>query len=87
MPETIPFNTLAYTQRLKRSEISVEHAEAHAEALTDFLQDNIATSRDLKDTEVRLTSVVEKKGLQLTIVLGSMMAAGIGLLAIVIKLF
>lgn len=69
------FDTLVHTKKLRDAGVPEAQAEAHAEALLAAFSQNIATKQDLKDLEYRLT-----------IRLGSIMAAGIAVLALVNKL-
>lgn len=69
----ITFDTLAYSNELKRSGIPSAQAEAQAEALftvfSGLIENDLATKEDLKGTELKLTLRV-----------GAMLAGGIGLL-------
>jgi hypothetical protein len=56
---TITFDTLAFANKLKKAGCNYEQAEAQAEAVAELmsgmLQDHLATQRDLKDMESKLT--------------------------------
>lgn len=74
MPTTA-FDTLKYSKRLQELGFSREQAEGFAEIQQEIMESNLASKRDLKELEYRLT-----------IRLGAMLAAGIGLLAALITL-
>ena len=86
----IPFNTLAYAKKLKNAGVTEDVAEVHAEALAEIVSEQLATKKDLKDLE--LTQKNELKELELslsyklTLRLGAMIAAGIAIIAILIKI-
>ena len=89
----IPFDTLAYAKKLKQAGVSEDIAEVHAEALAEVVSDQLATKKDLGDLETRINSKfaeikhkIERSNYKLIISLGSMLAAGIAILGILIKL-
>jgi hypothetical protein len=61
----ISFDTLRYVKRLQAGGFTLEQAEAHAEALSSAISENLATSEDLKALELALRSDVEKLELNL----------------------
>lgn len=71
MASAITFDTLAYVKKLK----AVGVPEAQAEALVEIIDEQLATKRDLKEMEIRLT-----------IRLGAMMTAAIIIVATLVKL-
>ena len=72
---TIPFDTHAYVKKLETAGFSEQQAEAQVEALTSLIYDRLATKRDFKEVELRLT-----------IRLGAMLTAGIAIVAVLVKL-
>ena len=77
------FDTLAFSKRLKEAGFSDKQAEAQTEATSQILcevlshvEDSAATKRDLKDLE-----------LTLTIRMGGMIIAAIGLAPIVVGFY
>ena len=59
----ITFDTLRFSKKLIEEGIPQRQAEAHAEALAEVIEDQLATKRDLKDLESRLTfSLLTKLG-------------------------
>jgi hypothetical protein len=73
------FDTLGYSKRLRDKGIPQDQAEAHAEAARDFIMAELVTKTDL-------AAAIETQTLRLTVRLGLMLAAGIGLLGAIIKL-
>jgi len=65
---TITFDTLAYSKKLKAVGVPPEQADVQAEALAEIIDEKLATKRDLKELEARLTY-------KLTLRLGSMVVA------------
>lgn len=59
------FDTLAYAKKLKAAGVPSEQADVQAEALFELVDEKLATKRDLRELEQRLTY-------KLTIRLGSM---------------
>lgn len=81
----IAFDTLAYANRLKKAGVKSEQAEAEAEALYDamssMVRDNIATKQDLREVEHRLKNNIRALETKVTLRIGTMLAAGVGLLS------
>ncbi len=68
------FDTLGYAKRLREAGISNQQAEAHAEAAREFIMTEVVTKADLQSARDTLT-------LRLTVRLGGIVAAGVGVLA------
>jgi Fic family protein len=111
-------DTLGSAQRLRDAGVSNEQAEAHAEAVRDFVMAELVTKSDLEGVKSDLQSVrsdlqsvksglqttvqhavqlleakiaaqgvqIESQTLRLTVRLGGPLAAGIGILAAILKL-
>jgi len=73
------FDTLAYAKKLKAAGFTEQQAEVQAEAIFEIIDEKLATKRDLRELEERLTN-------KLTIRMGSMMIAAVTLLAVLIKI-
>lgn len=71
MASAITFDTLAYVKKLKAAGVP----EVQAEALIEIIDEQLATKRDLKEMEMRLT-----------IRIGAMMTAAIVIVATLVKL-
>ena len=55
MYSSVIFDTLAYSKRLKAAGFTEKQAEVQAEVLAEIVNENLATKRDLKEMEMRLT--------------------------------
>ena len=75
MEHAVVFDTYAYVKKLKSVGFTEEQAAAQAEALKELVDEKLATKRDLKELELRLT-----------VKLGAIMAAGIAAVAAIVKL-
>jgi len=79
MPITATFDTLAYAKKLKAAGFTEEQAEIQAEALSEIIEERLATKQDLNELELRLKH-------DLTLRLGGMLVAGIAIVATLVKL-
>ena len=75
MSGALAFDILAYAKKLKQAGVPEQQAEMHAEALATIVDEKLATKRDLKELEMRLTIRV-----------GAIAAGAITILAILIKI-
>jgi hypothetical protein len=73
------FDTLSFARYLREKGIAPEHAEAHADAVRQFVMGELMTKQDL-------ALALDNATLKLTIRLGAMLAAGVALLGVLIKL-
>ena len=87
MPDTMTFDALSYAKKLKSVGFTEEQAEVQVEILAQIIDERLATKqdilalkRDMKEMELSLKQ-------DLTLRLGAMMAAGIAIVAALIKLF
>ncbi len=69
------FDTLAYAGKLQEAGFTEDQAEAQAEALRSVIDTNLATKQDLKELESRIT-----------LRLGGLIVAGVGVLAVLMRL-
>ncbi|MBF0538539.1 MAG: DUF1640 domain-containing protein [Nitrospirae bacterium] len=76
MKDTLIFDTHAYVKKLKAVGFTEEQAEVQAEAMSGLIEEGLATKRDLKELELRLS-----------IRLGTIMTAGVAAIAVLMKLF
>jgi hypothetical protein len=94
----VALDTLAYVRRLESAGVPRAQAEAHADAFAAFAADELATKRDLLEVEARLRSEIRELDIRLsgrmeqlegrmTIKLGGMLVAAVGLVAVLVKLF
>jgi hypothetical protein len=89
----ITFDTLAFAKKMRSVGFTEAQAEAQAEEIAKLLDEQLATKRDTESIkkeienlrqEVRITE--ERLSYQLTIRLGIMLTAAVGLIATLIKL-
>ena len=73
------FDTHVYIKRLQSVGFTEQQAEVQAQMLSSLIEEQLATKRDLKELEERLTY-------RLTFRLGSMMVAAVGIVAALVKL-
>jgi hypothetical protein len=73
------FDTLGYAKRLRDGGVPNPQAEARAEAAPEFIMTELVTKQDLQ-------TAIETQTLRLTVRLGGIVAAGIGVLALVLRL-
>ena len=61
------FDTLGYAKRIEAAGVDRDKAEAHVEAVRDFVMVELVTKSDMRDA-------LERQALQLTVRLGGVMA-------------
>jgi hypothetical protein len=91
------FDTLGYSKKLREHGVPQDQAEAHAEAAREFIMAELVTKLDLQTamTPVRqelnnsvasLRQEMDAQTLRLTIRMGVMLAAGLSILGVVLRL-
>jgi hypothetical protein len=87
------FDTLGYAKRLRDAGVPNPQAEAHAEAAREFImtelltkQDLLVIKQDLLATKQELQTAMDTLALRLTVQLGGIVVAGLGALALLIRL-
>jgi CRISPR/Cas system-associated endonuclease Cas1 len=75
----ITFDTHAFVKKLKAVGFTEEQAEVFAEEQVKLIEDRLATKRDLKELEERLTY-------RLTLRLGSMLVVAVSIVATLVKI-
>lgn len=76
---SVAFDTLGYSKRLRDAGVTQKQAEAQAEAARDYIMADLVTKSDL-------TAAMDTLTLRITVRLGAIMVAGVGALAVLIKL-
>jgi hypothetical protein len=74
---------------LRAAGVDPTQAEAHATAARDFIMPELATRADIITLEgqiARLEGQIERQTLVLTLRLGGLMIAGVGALALILRL-
>ena len=80
------FDTLGYAKRLRDAGVPNPQAEGHAEAAREFIMIELVTKQDLLATEQKLQAAMDTLALRLTVQLGGIVVAGLGALALLIRL-
>lgn len=83
---TITFDTHVYVKKLKAVGVTEEQAEVQAQAIADWVNDNLATKLDLVRTKEDLERTLKELEYRLVIRLGGMMVVSIGIIATLVKL-
>ncbi len=79
---TASFDTLTYAKKLQEAGFTPQQAEAQAEALRAVVDQNLATKQDIAD----LRRDMKEMESRITIRLGALIVAGVGMLAVLMKL-
>ena len=80
------FDTLGYAKRLREAGVQPHIAEAEAEAARDFIMAELATKSDLLALKQELQVSMDNLALRLTLGLGTIVVAGIAVLAVLQRL-
>jgi hypothetical protein len=87
------FDTLGYAKTLRDSGVPADQAEAHAEAARQFIMAELVTRSDLDTATTILRQEIASvrqeltiQTLRLTVRLGIMLAAGLSILAAILRL-
>ncbi len=87
------FDSLGYAKKLRDAGVSQDEAEAHAEAAREFIMTELATHTDLdilrRELDGKLENIalrLDAQTLRLTVRMGVMLAAGLSILAAVLRL-
>ena len=88
---TVLFDTHAFVKQLTEAGMSEEQAEVLATSHATLIDEKLATKRDLKElalaTKRDLNELELRLKHDLTIRLGSMMAAAVGIVAVIAQVF
>ena len=86
----VSFDTLEYARRLRQCGFEEKQAEGMTQALTTAMTDTLATKQDLRELQLvlkadmaALEALLESR---LTLRLGGLMVAGIGIVSALVKL-
>jgi len=82
------FDTLGYAKRLREAGVPNPQAEGHAEAAREFIMTELVTKQDfqtaISSLEARMEARIDTQTLRLTVRLGGIVGAGMGILAVAI---
>jgi hypothetical protein len=88
------FDTIQYTKKLTAVGVPAQHAEAQAEAIKEFVVDNLATKQDISNVKQEIVSVkheleisMREQELRIIIKLGGIIIGSMSILLIMMKLF
>lgn len=81
----VPFDTHAFVKDLAEAGMPVEQAEALARSQAKPIDERPATGQDMEEPEISLRREMKELELRLTIRLGSMMVAVVGVVAVLVK--
>ena len=82
----VAFDTHAYIKKLVSVGFTEAQAETQSQALTDLVVGQLAAKEDLAREIETLRAEIKASEYRITIRLGGIMAAGIGIVAILVKL-
>lgn len=90
MSATLVFDTLAYAKKLIDAGVPPKQAEIQAETMVEVIEERIATKKDLKELRVDfkrdMKELEMRLAYQLTLRLGAMIAVGITVLGLLLRL-
>lgn len=78
---SLAFDTCAFVKALTQAGMPEEQAEVLARSQATVLDEKLATKRDLKEPEARLTHDLRELEMRMTPRLGSMMVVAVGVVA------
>ena len=78
----VTIDTLGFVKHLRDAGVPDKQAEAHAEAVRDFIMTEIATRHDIS----RLESKIDAQPNAITLRIGSLVVVGLGVLFTLLKL-
>ena len=78
----LTFDTLQYAKKLQKAGFTEQQAETQAESIKELIEDKLATKEDIR----RLEELIGLMGYKLTVKLGSMIAAAVVILGMLIPL-
>jgi hypothetical protein len=81
------FDTLGYAKYLRDHGIAQDHAEAQAEAARQFIMAELVTRNDLAAAIDGLRREMDNQTLRITVRMGFMLAAGLSILAAILRLY
>jgi len=86
MGAAVTFDTLQYAKKLKEAGVPERQAKIQAEALSEIIEDKIATKQDLKELETSLRQEMKELEYRLIIKMGTMLVAVVTILGALMKI-
>lgn len=84
MTQTITFDTLAYAKKLKAAGVPENQAEIQAEALSEIIEERVATKLDIHEPRRDIREMEERLKNELTLRFGKMLAWSTGIIIAVV---
>ncbi|MFQ5454913.1 MAG: DUF1640 domain-containing protein [Nitrospirota bacterium] len=84
---SLAFDTLEYVQKLKAVGVPEKQAEAHAHALSEVIESNLATKDDIKDLKYELKNDIKDIKYEISLLKCMMGVILAGTLSLVLKAF
>ena len=86
MYTTLVFDTLAYAKKMKSVGFTDAQAEMQAEVLAEFIDQQVASKRDILEMEQKMEFKLKELEQSIVIKLGAMIAASIAITVSLLKL-
>lgn len=87
----VAFDSLGYARHLRAHGVPQQQAEAHADAARTYIMGELVTREDLRvaleNLDLRLTNRIDGQTQRLTVRLGTMVAAAVGILGTMVIIF
>ena len=83
---SILFDTHAYVKTMVAAGFTERQAEVQADAPVKLIDERLATKRDMEELRAATKHDLRELELRLTVRLGAIVAAGIGIVAVLVKL-
>ena len=80
------FDTLGYAKKLTAAGVPQLEAEAHAEAAREFIMAELVTKTDLQTLTAHFDAKLDTLSLRITVRLGAMLVAAVGVFAMIVRL-
>lgn len=84
---TVAFDTLEYAKELEAAGFSSRQAEVQAKALSRIVDERLATKQDIAMLQRDIKELEERLTYRLTLRMGTMLTAAVGVIAVLIKIF
>ena len=86
MAHSVVFDTLAYAKKLRGAGFTEQQAEVQAEALAQIIDERLATKQDIQELRRDIIEMEQRLTYKLTIRLGTMLVAAVGVVAALVKI-
>lgn len=83
---TVAFDTLEYAKELEAAGFTTQQAEVQAKALSRIVDERLATKQDIAMLQRDIKELEERLTYRLTLRMGTMLTAAVGVIAVLIKI-